>query len=122
MSAEFSSAGSGAGSGASWVDLSRVISSRVTSADAGAGVVISVTVEMLLDPESEVEPFGLIEVAPAIPVAGIVIIAAAVIPSAYLENICLAIGNKTYLYFDSLCISDHRYTKNTPRNSVCLSL
>ena len=119
MSVEFSSAGSGAGSGveSSWVDLSRVI-----SADAGVGVVISVTVEMLLDPESEVEPFGLIEVAPAIPAAGIVIIAAAVTPSTYLENICLAIGNKTYLYCDSLCVSHYRYTKNTPRNSVCLSL
>lgn len=109
MSTEFSSADSGAGAGSLWVGSSRVISSRVTSADAGVGVVISVTVEMLLDPESEVEPFGLIEVAPAIPAAGIVIIAAAVIPSAYLENICLYIGNKTYLYFDSLCVSHVRF-------------
>src|SRR5699024_9196634 len=47
------------------------------------------------------EPFGIIGIAPATPAVGTEIMAAAATPSAYLEIVCLRIGNKTYLYFNS---------------------
>ena len=46
-------------------------------------------------------PLGIIGIAPATPAVGTEIMAAAATPSAYLEIVCLRIGNKTYLYFNS---------------------
>ena len=52
--------------------------------------------------EPELEPFGIIGIAPATPAVGTVSIAAAATPSANLETVRVRIGDKTYLYLSHL--------------------
>ena len=88
------------------LDSPLVFESDAESESVSSTPEIAPELESEPDPASGVgsallEPFGIIGIAPATPAVGTEIIAAAATPSAYLEIVCLRIGNKTYLYFNS---------------------